>query len=75
MPVNRVTRRHFIEWTGIGAGSLLLHSCRGPSQSATGNTQKQEARHGPADYTLRIGTGLVELGKDRIISTTTSWPR
>ncbi len=71
MPVKRVTRRHFIEWTGIGAGSLLLHSCGGPSQSGTGSAQKREVPQEPADYTLRIGTGLVELGKDRIISTTT----
>jgi FtsP/CotA-like multicopper oxidase with cupredoxin domain len=26
---------------------------------------------GPADYTIRIGTGLVELARDRILSTTT----
>lgn len=70
MPVDRVTRRRLIQWMGVGAGSLLLHSCREPGQSITGNAQGPETP-GPADYTLRIGTGLVELGADRIISTTT----
>ena len=71
MPVDSVTRRRFIQWTGIGAGSLLLHSCRGPVQRDTGSGRRDETAARPADYTLRIGTGLVELGPDRIVSTTT----
>lgn len=71
MPFDRVTRRRFLQWTGIGAGSLSLGPRLGLAQAVAASAQSPDSPRGPADYTLRIGTGLVELGPDRIISTTT----
>jgi FtsP/CotA-like multicopper oxidase with cupredoxin domain len=60
-------RRDFLK-TGAAitaAGSLPL-----TSRVAAQMTTVPPEPEGRADYTIRIGTGLVELAPDRIISTT-----
>jgi FtsP/CotA-like multicopper oxidase with cupredoxin domain len=54
-------------------GASLLAGGMGKALSAVGSpaTSSAFALSGKADYTLRIGTGLVELAPDTIISTTT----
>lgn len=70
-------RRKFLKWSGsvipvvaalpAGAATLL-----GENDSAMVNKLKQEMIFDEkADYTIRIDTGLVEVGKQNIISTTT----
>jgi FtsP/CotA-like multicopper oxidase with cupredoxin domain len=56
------SRREFL--AGAGAAGLCLAAPWTASAAAQGNTAK-------SDYTIRIGTSLVELAPDRIISTTT----
>jgi FtsP/CotA-like multicopper oxidase with cupredoxin domain len=59
-----LARRDFLKLSGVAAVAGLVPSLRGSAQNAAaGDT--------PADYTIRIGTGLVELGPNQIISTTT----
>src|SRR5262245_5848252 len=61
-----MNRRSFL---GIGGLAALAASGRSAIAAAQiGATNPAEER---ADYTLRIGTGLVELAPDRILSTTT----
>lgn len=62
-------RRDFIRLAGgsaLSAGLLPF----GPA-GASGGDGTAGGGPGGADYTLRIGTGLVELGPDRILSTRT----
>jgi FtsP/CotA-like multicopper oxidase with cupredoxin domain len=60
-------RREFLQCGGMAAVAAALPKlARG--QAAEGS---EAAPPGAADYSLRIGTGLVELAPDRIISTTT----
>jgi len=82
-PPDIVQRRHFLKLVGVATGSTLL----GPrfslaqttapmaqstvSIAAVTGTDTAPSPEGSADYTIRIGTGLVELAPDRIISTTT----
>ncbi|MHB8533901.1 MAG: multicopper oxidase family protein [Sulfuricaulis sp.] len=79
MPTEISPRRHFLKLAGIATGSVLLGPRLTLAQSVTPTAQETriDTRAGTtppaefADYTLRIGTGLVELAPDRIISTTT----
>ena len=59
MPLNR---RGFLKFSALGA-------LAGTSSFARAATQ--QAAPPAADYTIRIGTGLVELAPDQIVSTTT----
>jgi FtsP/CotA-like multicopper oxidase with cupredoxin domain len=43
----------------------------GASAALTGMLPPASPPAGPADYTIRIGSGLVELAPDKIIATTT----
>ena len=59
-----IDRRAFLTLSGLGALAAGMPACgrqpeRAPAQSSA-----------PADYTIRIATGLVELAPDRIIATT-----
>ncbi len=56
-------RRTFLKLTGAAAVVAGTPSC---AQSPEKRTTEQA---GPADYTIRIATGLVELAPDRIIAT------
>ena len=80
MQSEHMTRRRFIKLASAATGGVLLGSRTGLSQSpmtmpqgsssaaiATGLARPEER----ADYTIRIGTGLVEVGPQRILSTAT----
>jgi FtsP/CotA-like multicopper oxidase with cupredoxin domain len=82
MPTDVISRRHFLKLAGVATGTTLLGVHFGLAQSET--TMAQDARPAatavdtgtapptePADYTIRIGTGLIELAPDLILSTTT----
>jgi FtsP/CotA-like multicopper oxidase with cupredoxin domain len=63
-------RRDFLKWSGVavlaagvGGGTEGLTACSPPSQPSPPNDK--------VDYTVRIGTGTVELAPDRIVSTLT----
>ena len=57
-------RRDFLRMSGVAAAAAAMPAARAWPQSAPVDATA-------ADYTLRIGPGLVELAPDRIISTTT----
>src|SRR5579859_6250711 len=57
-------RRDLLQLGGAAAVAGTLPGCRPRPAAPPGPA-------GPADYTLRIATGLVELAKDKIIATTT----
>ena len=82
MSTDVISRRHFLKLAGVATGTTLLSARFGLAQSET--TMAHDARPvaatvdsgtapptGPADYTIRIGTGLIELSPDLILSTTT----
>jgi FtsP/CotA-like multicopper oxidase with cupredoxin domain len=58
-------RRHFLEMVGIAAvaGSLP------PRIGAVAEERSADVGTEPADYTIRIGTGTLELAPDHIVST------
>ncbi len=62
MPLDR---RRFLTWSAALAAQV--------AGAGSGTAQESAAPRpeGPADHTIRIGTGLIELAPDRIISTTT----
>jgi FtsP/CotA-like multicopper oxidase with cupredoxin domain len=60
-------RRAFLQLTGLAAFGATVRPGDLTSQIAS----QVQPPDGPADYTLRIGQGLVELAPDRIVSTTT----
>jgi len=69
------SRRNFIRTgltltalTGI-AGPVLLDGCESNQQNI--GQQNHDEHPGKADYTIRIGTGLIEVAPQYIISTTT----
>ena len=62
-----MNRRTFFKISGLASLAGGLPALPGVA-SQTGPASPPES---PADYTIRIGTGLVELGRDRILSTTT----
>jgi FtsP/CotA-like multicopper oxidase with cupredoxin domain len=61
-------RRDFLKIGAITAAGSLPLITRAAAQMNPGPKAEPD---GTADYTIRIGTGLVELAPDRIISTTT----
>ncbi len=61
-----LSRRQFCTWAGValtGATGSAVAACSHPSPAG--------APGGRADYTLRIGSGKVELAPDRVVSTLT----
>ncbi len=73
MGAGRMNRRDFLKSGALAAGallpasSLLASAWQMPGASKTPPT----AADGAADYSLRIGTGLIELAPGHVISTTT----
>jgi len=62
----RIDRRHFLEMIGVTAVVA-----GGPGRvPVLARESAASAPADPADYTIRIGTGLVELAPDHIVSTT-----
>jgi len=62
----RMDRRAFLRIGGLAALGASARSSAAIAQTGAANAQGERA-----DYTIRIGTGLVELAPDRILSTTT----
>src|SRR5579871_6481145 len=59
-----INRRGFLKLGGLGALATTMPACRrGPTADGVESPS-------PADYTIRIAPGLVELAPDRIIATT-----
>ena len=69
MMIVPVDRRGFFKWGGLalvaatGGAGVAAAACSRPSPPSPPN--------GKPDYTLRIGTGMVQLAPDRIVSTLT----
>jgi FtsP/CotA-like multicopper oxidase with cupredoxin domain len=67
-----LTRRKLF---GIGSGAAFAALLRTPAQSAErmpmGGAARPQPGSGRADHTIRIRTGLIELGPDSTVSTTT----
>ncbi len=59
-----IDRRAFLRLSGLGALAAGLPACTRHSDRAADHSI------GPAEYTIRIAPGLVELAPDRIIATT-----
>ena len=59
-----ISRRDFLISSGLGAIATGLPGCSGPSR------RDPPTSSAPADYTIHIAPGLVELAPDRIIATT-----
>jgi len=55
----------------LGIGGLAALAAARPPGAATAQTGSASPHAERPDYTIRIGTGLVELAPDRILSTTT----
>ncbi|MDE2149084.1 MAG: multicopper oxidase domain-containing protein [Gammaproteobacteria bacterium] len=64
-------RRRFLKTTGLSALAVGLPELGRTAETATDHVDPAPASAEAADYTLRIGTGLIELAPDRIVSTTT----
>jgi FtsP/CotA-like multicopper oxidase with cupredoxin domain len=62
-----VDRRNFLKLAGLAVLAPRVPLVGADATSAI----RPQTPEGTADYTLRIGTGLIELAPDRIISTTT----
>jgi len=62
-----LTRRDFLKLGGLAAFAGGVSSLGRAEERVAPMPQGESA----ADYTIRIGTGLIELAPDRIISTTT----
>ena len=58
-----IARREWLKLSGLGAVAAAV-ACRREAPPAP------QGSSGPADYTIRIAPGLVELAPDRIIATT-----
>lgn len=63
-----VSRRSFLQTSGLTAGAMLLSETGSPSAAAMWGAQDSS---GPADYTLHIKNSPVEIAPKRIISATT----
>ncbi|MBO0872812.1 MAG: multicopper oxidase domain-containing protein [Pseudonocardia sp.] len=63
-----IARRELFKLGGL---AVLAGGAAGVVSSCGGAPQPSAASAGRADYTVRIGTGLVELAPDTIVSTTT----
>ena len=62
-----IDRRTLLKAGSLTALAGLLPGCSRPEPDSASPAAAPET---PADYTIRIGTGLVELAPDRIIATT-----
>jgi FtsP/CotA-like multicopper oxidase with cupredoxin domain len=62
-----IDRRTLLKTGGLTALGSVVPGCSRPEREATA---PGTAPQSPADYTIRIGTGLVELAPDRIVATT-----
>lgn len=64
----RITRREFAKLATASAGVLIMRpqglTSMADAQLGNGNSSK-------TDYTVHIGNGLIEIGKNRFVSTTT----
>ncbi|HUK33750.1 MAG TPA: multicopper oxidase domain-containing protein, partial [Vicinamibacterales bacterium] len=58
-----IERRQFLKLSGLGLAAALPACRREPAPAPKESS-------GPADYTIHIAPGLVELAPDRIIATT-----
>jgi FtsP/CotA-like multicopper oxidase with cupredoxin domain len=70
-----IDRRDFLKLGTLGALTAGLPACHShgestPAQPATAPANSASVVPTPADYTIRIAPGLVELAPDRIIATT-----
>lgn len=68
---NHTSRRSFLQRAGLLTGGLCLAPHAGSAEANQAPSSSAPSPAGDASYTLRIGTGLVELAPDKIISTTT----
>jgi FtsP/CotA-like multicopper oxidase with cupredoxin domain len=68
-PTMLFNRRDLLHVGAATAVAGVLPVACGPA--STTRPASPSTASGPADYTIRIATGLVELAKDRIIATTT----
>lgn len=68
--VDDIGRRRILQMAGVGAGSLLLNPSLNLAEVASVESQPESPANGRADYSVRIGTGLVEVAPDQIVSTT-----
>jgi FtsP/CotA-like multicopper oxidase with cupredoxin domain len=66
-----IDRRTLLKTGGLTALASFVPGCsRSEREAAAPATAPAAAPQSAADYTLRIGTGLVELAPDRIVATT-----
>lgn len=61
-------RRDFLKLTGAGA---LVASLPALGRTPAAASNAANAASAPADYAIRVGTGLIEIAPGRILSTTT----
>jgi len=71
-----ISRRHLLQWTGAsallsGTGAIASRQSQPGHPAAPTKAAPMTAPTGPADYTIRIATSLVELGPDTTVSTKT----
>ena len=59
-----IQRRTFFQVGAATAGALMFKPHVSLAEPAHGSDPVTSTDPGPADYTLRIGTGLVELAPD-----------
>ena len=71
MSQSRVSRRSVVQGMGALAGCSLLYQTVACKQPASPASREAAANTGPADYTVTIAVRPVELGANRIMSTTT----
>jgi FtsP/CotA-like multicopper oxidase with cupredoxin domain len=62
-----IDRRTLLKAGGLTTLATVLPGCSRPGRDSVSSAAAPDS---PADYTIRIGTGLVELAPDRIIATT-----
>jgi len=71
---NSMSRRHFLMASALAGGGVFLPLSAGAQNSmqmaVPATSPTPPAQTGPANVTLRIDTGLVELAPDHIVSTT-----
>jgi len=68
MKKSPVSRREFLQTTGLAAGTLLSGRAR---SLAAAEPRDEQSSAGPADYSLHIKNSAVEIAPKRIISATT----
>jgi FtsP/CotA-like multicopper oxidase with cupredoxin domain len=68
MNTTKINRRAFLKTASSCAGVALMPSLRAVSQQ---NSYSPQTNGPKADYSLHIKNGLVEIGKNRFVSTTT----